>query len=52
MLQRGGAIVTWGGIVVAALFVPGGLPLLAWALYRRRSEALRLLAGKLRLDRR
>ena len=44
MERRGCVIAGWGGIILAALLLPGGLPLLALALYRRRSEVLRFLA--------
>ncbi len=34
-----------GGVLLVALFLPGGIALLAWGLYRRRLELLRQLRG-------
>ena len=36
----GGGIMEWGGVLVAALLLPGGFLLLAWALYRWWSRRL------------
>jgi hypothetical protein len=41
MRRWGGMIVGWGGIIAAAVLLPGGLPLLAWALYRKRFDVRR-----------
>lgn len=40
---RGGKVLCVVGVVSAVLLLPGGIPLLAWALYRRRSELPRLV---------